>query len=263
MSAPRFRPRARGRARLRGPARSARRRARAAHAPARHRACSRAAAARAANSACRLSTRRSWAVGVTVGRLRQRDQLIDLFDEFGSESRHVGDARVMRQVHRLGLAGGHARSRPSSPGLELHRRRGREDECAARGVEFPVRDAEGVAGEEGAGAVVAVADVMAAWPGVSNTVSRRLPSTSSRPRWPRRCARAAPVSACRRCAHHVLAVDGRGAGHQRRRIDHVAHAARMHDQLRVRQPAYAARRCRRRGRGGRASAATSRPRWRA
>jgi hypothetical protein len=181
----------------------------------------------------------------TGGVPAQRHHLVELSKQFAAELLDIvvtlgtddRQATVVRQIHARRLLGQQAFDRGThGRWIELHRRRGGQQPNAGGRVELPVRQAEGVAGEEAAAAFVPDAMVVA---GVARRVEER-----QRPlREVDHLAVGAlhhPLSVHRNhravgALHLGFAVDCPGAGKQQRRIDQVSGAARVHHHPRRRQ----------------------------
>src|SRR5262245_25307384 len=88
---------------------------------------------------------------VGIRRMRARDgrELTDLLLERGGEAWNAGHAAEVHEIDRLGREAQHAVDGGDVLlGIELRRHGGGCDECAVRGVESAIGDAEGVTAEQ-------------------------------------------------------------------------------------------------------------------
>ncbi len=168
---------------------------------------------------------------------RDRRVRVDQPVQVGAQAPHVADAAEMGEVDRLGLEREQAVNRPVQlRRVELDRCAGREDHRTPVDVQFPVGDAEGVAGEDVAAARVVDADVVTGVPGrvekaklASVQADRVALGRFDQP------LRGHGNDLAVQPARALFSVHRDRRGEQRRRIDHVSRAPRVHGHARVGQ----------------------------
>mmetsp|Transcript_11370 Transcript_11370/g.22085 ORF Transcript_11370/g.22085 Transcript_11370/m.22085 type:complete len:294 (-) Transcript_11370:117-998(-) len=174
-------------------------------------------------------------------RLGQRHHFVHLFQQQRGQAAHLGhraaDAAVMRDLHRDRLRGQQARDRRlQCRGIELHRRAGRQDPRPAVDIEVAVGQAEGIAGEPAAAALVPEGMVMLGMARAVNQAQRPAAEVDDLfvmrgQRTLRRHRHQLAIAAL----HFLLAIDGPRAQPQGLGVDQMAQAARMHQRARAGQ----------------------------
>ena len=162
---------------------------------------------------------------------------VDQAVQIGGQTRNVGHLGVVGEVHGRRLLGLHAGDgRVHRVGLELHRRGGRENARPAIHVELTIGQAKSVAGKEAAAGGVEITDVMTG-------MARRVENTDHPPGQRQLQPFGGFDHAIRRHRDQfavqrlgpLRAIHGRHAGKQLGRLNHVACAAGVHHQLRIRK----------------------------
>jgi hypothetical protein len=170
----------------------------------------------------------------------QFDVGIDQLMQLRRQRRQMLDPAVMRQIRRLGIARHQSIDRCMQRfGLELHRRGGGEDEglssVADFDIEFPIGNAEGVAGEQGVAGHVVDAVMMPRMPrridefqATTVEIEHEAVVRFDHPRRRDRHDLAIQL------AEHCLAIDRHRSLHQLAWVDHVPRATWMHNQFGIR-----------------------------